>query len=116
MKKYGFVKVSEDDNYELLCYWNETVLNRMMDSATNTTYVKPVREVLTELKIVPDPFVYASTDALNVRPAKGMAYVDGPRVVTKEEADKFLHELQANPGKTAEYLGYIKSKSEQKQR
>ena len=109
MKKYGYVQLTPD-GVGILCSWNETVLDRVIEDVTNTLTCKTVRDLVTDTIIAPDPFVYADEDKTNVRESRRVTYINGPFEISSTDAFDALKKLRDNQEGLQEYLNSITSK------
>ena len=75
MREYGFVKLDVDSDISIPCTWNLNIFNRMVDSATNTVCDKAVVDLVTGVRIKPDPFEFDVTDSVNVKRPDRLLYV-----------------------------------------
>ena len=112
MKKYGLVKLSEEDELFIICSWNENFVNRLVNNATNTVYTKPVKELITGEIIKPNPSVFWDGENTNVKEPKCLTYVTYPKQLSQEEATEYLKILRENPQELNRYLEYISSKKD----
>lgn len=110
MKKYGLVKLAEEDEISILCSWNENFINRLVNDATNTDYIKPVRDMVTDEIIKPNPIVFWDGESTNVKEPKRLTYVTCPEPISEEEAMKYLKSLKEDSQKLTEYVDYISAK------
>ena len=112
MKKYGFIKLGENDDIVLPCTWNLNVFNRIVDDVTNSVCIKTVADMVTGVSIKPNPFIFDVSDSINVKMPNKLTYAE-IKFCSAEEVIKYLNELKSNPEKLKLYTEYVYAKKEE---
>ena len=107
MREYGFVKLDVDSDITIPCTWNLNIFNRMVDSATNTVCDKAVVDLVTGVRIKPDPFEFDVTDSVNVKRPDRLLYVT-KETRSFEEVAQYLEELKNNRERLRAYMQYMR--------
>ena len=115
MKKYGLLRLpnSTEDDPTIICTWDENIVDRMIDTATNTSGVKTVKDLVTNIRIKPDKSVFYYPDG-PMRKPRGLYYNEGPKTITKQEALERLSALKNDTEELQRYVDYLQGKTEER--
>ena len=110
--QYGFAKLKSTDTIIIPCSWNLNLINRMVDLATNSICSKSVTDMVTGVKIEPDPFVFDTSDSVNVKMPRKLTY-ESILFRSREEVTKYLQALRNDPARLQEYIDFIAARKKE---